>query len=109
MSLSLGDRVLRGEVCNTSWYSTDGWLEVRGIAHPVRLDLTGNCEADLAGCRIRFEVPDAEAKAASGDSPSPVSPPNRSVRRAMTDPPRRVPGVVRPEQSRRRGPPQRRC
>lgn len=71
MSLELGDRVLRGEVCNTSWYGTDGWLEVRGIEHPVRLDLTGNCDADLAGCRIRFEVPDAEAKGTSGGSPSP--------------------------------------
>src|SRR5262249_54752765 len=59
MSLSLAGRVLRGEVSNTSWYSTDGWLEGRGLEHPLRLDLTGHCEPDLAGCRVRFEVPGA--------------------------------------------------
>jgi hypothetical protein len=71
MSVELGGRVVRGEVCNTSWYNTDGWLQVRGVKHPVRLDLTGNCGPDLAGCRIRFEVPDAEEEDGPDDRPSP--------------------------------------
>lgn len=63
MTVHLTGRVLRGELSNTSWYRTDGWLEVRGLSNPVRLELTGNCAPDLIGCRISFESNEADADA----------------------------------------------
>jgi len=56
MALRLDQVVLSGEIINTRHYSTHGWLEFRGRETPVRLELTGNCGAGLAGCHFQFKV-----------------------------------------------------
>jgi hypothetical protein len=56
MAFRLADRVARGEIFNTRYYSTHGWLELRDSDQPVLLQLTGNCSPDLAGWHFRFEV-----------------------------------------------------
>ena len=55
MTVRLGDLVESGEICNTRWYSVHGWIQLRGSENPILLQLTGNCDPDLAGWRIRFQ------------------------------------------------------
>lgn len=72
MALRLGDLVVRGEIFNTARYSVHGWLELRGWDHPMMLQLTGNCDPDLAGWHFRFEAqggedsPDGNGESDSG-------------------------------------------
>jgi hypothetical protein len=61
MAVRLGDRVVCGEIFNTSYYSVHGWIQLRGRDQPIILQLTGNCEPDLAGRHIRFETPTPDA------------------------------------------------
>lgn len=56
MALRLGDYVIRGELNNTKDYSTFGRLELAGAEAPFAFELTGNCDPDLRGKRIRFEA-----------------------------------------------------
>ncbi len=73
MALRLGDAVIRGEIINTSNYSVHGWLQFRDREHPCVLELTGNCDVDLAGWHIRFEARGAQNAAGfRGDRASDV-------------------------------------
>ena len=56
MALRLGNQVVRGEIFNTRRHSVHGWLELRDWDRPLLLELTGNCDPDLAGWHIRFEA-----------------------------------------------------
>lgn len=55
MALRLDDLVEAGEIFNTQWYSTHGWLKLRGREEVLVLELTGNCCRDLQGWHIRFQ------------------------------------------------------
>ncbi len=70
MAVRLGDRVVRGEIRNTSHYHVHGWIEVRGREHPIHVSLTGNCGPDLAGKHFRFEAPNAAALERDGEAES---------------------------------------
>lgn len=54
MAWRLGDHVVRGELFNHKNYCVHGWIELRG-REPLAFELTGNCNADLAGWHICFE------------------------------------------------------
>jgi hypothetical protein len=58
MALRLGDYVVYGELYNRRNYSTHGQIALRGAAEGeetvVRVELTGNCDADLRGKGFRF-------------------------------------------------------
>jgi hypothetical protein len=72
MALRLGDIVVRGEILNTRKNSVHGAIELRGHECPVMLDLTGNCDPDLAGWHFRFEArprPDREPDGADDGPP----------------------------------------
>ena len=56
MALRLGGLVVRGEILNTKNYSVHGWLELKDSKQPLMLELTGNCDPDLAGWHFRFET-----------------------------------------------------
>ena len=56
MALRLGEHVVCGELNNTRKNTVFGWLGLRGFDRPLTFELTGNCDPDLAGRRIRFEV-----------------------------------------------------
>lgn len=56
MAFRLGEHVVCGEIINTHKNSVHGWLGLRGVEQPVMLQLTGNCDSDLAGRHIRFEA-----------------------------------------------------
>jgi len=72
MALRLHHDIVRGEIFNIRPYSTHGWLELRGQESPVMFELTGDCDPDLRGRRIRFEArPDPH------DPPDPAAPPTR--------------------------------
>jgi len=57
MAFRLGELVVCGEIFNTKKNSVHGWLGLRGIDRPVKLELTGDCDPDLAGRHFRFEAP----------------------------------------------------
>lgn len=56
MALELGKYVVYGELYNTRHNSVHGWLGMLGMSSMVHFDLTGNCDADLAGKHIRFKI-----------------------------------------------------
>ncbi len=56
MAWRLSDIVVCGEIYNTRKNSVHGALGLRGCERPVSLQLTGNCDPDLAGRSFRFEV-----------------------------------------------------
>lgn len=56
MAWRLSDIVVCGEIYNTRKNSVHGVLGLRGCERPVSLQLTGNCNPDLAGRSFRFEV-----------------------------------------------------
>jgi len=56
MALRLAEIVVSGEIYNTRKNSVHGVLEFRGCDRPVSIQLTGNCDPDLAGRGFRFEV-----------------------------------------------------
>jgi len=60
MALRLGSLVACGEINNTRHYSVCGWLQLRDNDQPLILQLTGNCDPDLAGRHIRFQAGDAD-------------------------------------------------
>lgn len=74
MALRLGDHVVCGELFNTRYYSTHGWLKLRGRKTPIHLELTGNPDPDLTGGHIRFEVTEDRAKALSDIDLSKLAP-----------------------------------
>ncbi len=56
MAWRISDIVVCGEIYNTSKNSVHGVLGLRDCERPVSLQLTGNCDPDLAGRSFRFEV-----------------------------------------------------
>src|SRR5574337_883757 len=58
MALRLNDLVLSGELFNTRKNSVHGYLRLRDFERPLVFELTGNCDADLAGRHVRFAVRD---------------------------------------------------
>ena len=58
MAFRLGELVVCGEIFNTRKNSVHGWFGLRGIDRPLKLELTGNCDPDLAGRHFRFEAPE---------------------------------------------------
>lgn len=57
MTWRIGELVEFGELLNTRKNTVHGWLKFRGREQLVLLQLTGNCESDLAGRHLRFVVP----------------------------------------------------
>lgn len=55
MAWRIQDSVIRGELDNRVKGYVHGKLWLAGLNHPVVLKLTGNCHADLAGCRLEFK------------------------------------------------------
>jgi hypothetical protein len=56
MAFRLNDLVVCGELINTKSKTVHGWLGLRGFERPMTFELTGNCDADLAGRHIRFKL-----------------------------------------------------
>ncbi len=56
MTHVISDAVLCGEINNSTRNSVTGWIRLRGVEHPITLQLTGNCSDDLAGRCFRFEA-----------------------------------------------------
>ena len=56
MAWRIGEFVVCGEIYNTHKNSVHGVLGLRDCERPVSLQLTGNCDPDLAGRSFRFEV-----------------------------------------------------
>lgn len=54
MAWRIADLVVGGELDNTVKGRVTGWLRLVGRDEPVRLELLGNCRADLAGWRFRI-------------------------------------------------------
>jgi hypothetical protein len=72
MALRLGDLVVRGEIFNTRKNSVHGYIQLLGHECPLMIELTGNCDPDLAGWRFRFEAsPRPGRKRDDSDSPPP--------------------------------------
>jgi hypothetical protein len=68
MALRLDKWVVRGEIINLRRNAVHGWIALNGVEQPMMIDLTGNCDADLAGCHIQFE---ARAEYADAAEPLP--------------------------------------
>ena len=47
-----GEWVLEGELDNTAFGWTIGWIKLWGRDEPLHLKLAGNCSADLAGWKF---------------------------------------------------------
>jgi len=54
MAWRIHDSVIRGEIDNRVKGHVRGQLWLEGLSEPVKLELTGNACADLAGCRLTF-------------------------------------------------------
>ncbi len=59
MAIRLNDLVVCGEINNNTKNSVHGWLGLEGHKDPLVFELTGNCEPDLAGQYVRFEISSA--------------------------------------------------
>ncbi len=57
MAWRIHEHVLRGEIDNRTRGRVIGRVWLQGVAEPLRLDLRGDPEPDLAGCVVRFENP----------------------------------------------------
>ncbi len=56
MAFRLGSMIVEGELNNTKKNSTHGRIRLRGHKASLAVDLTGDCDPDLAGKRFRFEA-----------------------------------------------------
>lgn len=61
MAFRIDKAVVRGEISNEERGIVAGEIWLAGRPEPLRLRLRGNCLRDLAGCRLEFSRPDAEA------------------------------------------------
>jgi hypothetical protein len=61
MALRLGDSVVCGVIDNREKGKVTGALWFAGQYSPVRLELIGNCDDDLAGCLLEFTNRDPQA------------------------------------------------
>ena len=57
MAFRIHDSVVRGEIDNRVKGTVRGKIWVEGRVGPVRLELKGNAQPDLAGCRLTFTNP----------------------------------------------------
>lgn len=57
MAWRIHEHVLRGEIDNRTRGRVTGQVWLEGAPEPLRLDLRGDPEPDLAGCLFRFENP----------------------------------------------------
>jgi hypothetical protein len=57
MAWRIHEHVLRGEIDNRTRGRVIGRVWLAGLAEPLRLDLRGDPEPDLAGCLVSFENP----------------------------------------------------
>lgn len=57
MAWRIHDSVIRGEVDNRTKGVVRGRIWLEGRAEPLELELTGNAQADLAGCVLTFSNP----------------------------------------------------
>jgi hypothetical protein len=57
MAWRIHEHVLRGEIDNRTRGRVTGRVWMEGVAEPIRLELRGDPEPDLAGCLVRFENP----------------------------------------------------
>ncbi|MBA2431025.1 MAG: hypothetical protein H0V56_02785, partial [Chthoniobacterales bacterium] len=57
MAWRLHEHVLRGEIDNQVRGRITGRIWLAGIDEPLVLELTGDCEPDIAGSLLRFENP----------------------------------------------------
>ena len=63
MAWRIHQRVSKGEIDNRRRDHVRGQIWLVGRDKPVRLDLSGNCLRDLAGCFVKFENPQAKPAA----------------------------------------------
>jgi len=57
MAWRIHERVNKGEIDNRQRDRVRGQIWLVGRDEPIRLDLSGNCLRDLAGCLVKFENP----------------------------------------------------
>ena len=57
MAWRIHERVNKGEIDNRQRDHVRGQIWLVGRDEPIRLDLSGNCLRDLAGCLVKFENP----------------------------------------------------
>jgi hypothetical protein len=57
MAWRIADNVIRGEIDNRAPGRVDGRVWLVGCNDPLILRLTGNCQKDLAGCKLSFVNP----------------------------------------------------
>lgn len=57
MPWRIDEYVVRGEIDNRTRGVVTGCIWLAGIEQPLVLELSGDCEPDLAGCLLRFENP----------------------------------------------------
>ncbi len=57
MALRLAKSIIRGEVDNRTPGRIEGKVWLFGRKEPIVLELVGNCQPDLAGCKLWFENP----------------------------------------------------
>jgi len=67
MAFRLDDFVICGEIDNTSNNSVVGWLGLRDREQPLPLHLTGNCDPDLLGRHIRFQIRETQEATRSSE------------------------------------------
>ena len=70
MAIRLGSLVIDGQLRNTSKNSVRGQVRLRGMEQVLVLELTGNCDPDLAGRHVRFQArPDRTQHEDPSDAP----------------------------------------
>jgi hypothetical protein len=63
MAWRIHERISKGEIDNRRRDHVRGQIWLVGRDKPIRLDLSGNCLRDLAGCFVKFENPQAKPAA----------------------------------------------
>jgi hypothetical protein len=63
MAWRIHERISKGEIDNRQRDHVRGQIWLVGRDEPIRLDLSGNCLRDLAGCLVKFENPQAKPAA----------------------------------------------
>jgi hypothetical protein len=63
MAWRIHERISKGEIDNRQRDHVRGQIWLVGRDQPIRLDLSGNCLRDLAGCFVKFENPQAKPAA----------------------------------------------
>jgi hypothetical protein len=67
MAWRIHDSIIRGEIDNRERGHVRGSIWLVGRDRPIKLDLSGNCLRDLAGCLLKFDNPQAKLAAERTD------------------------------------------